>query len=112
VQVDAYSQEQDELHQFVDCMMIGPYGAADLHARFETAAGAGFDVPQYHRDMPGSRAFAAGQQTGGSPLRKQLMAAVEKKASEFATTSTKITAYETMQALRSTFHDQTNMRYV
>jgi len=39
LEVEAFSQEQDELHQFADCMMMGPYGAADMHARFATAAG-------------------------------------------------------------------------
>lgn len=112
VQVDAFSQEQDELHQFVDCIMMGPYGAADLHARFETATNADFVVPQYHRDAPGSRAFATGIQTGGSPLRRSVMAAVQTKASEYALQGVLTTAHETMQAVRSTFHDTANMRYV
>jgi len=112
VKVDAFSQEQDELHQFVDCMMLGPYGAADLHARFETAAGAGFAVPQYHRDTPGSRAFAKGVKTGGSPLRRSVMAAVKAKASEYALAGVRVTAHETMQAVRSNFHDTANLRCV
>jgi len=111
VQVDAFSQEQDELHQFVDCMMVGPYGAADMHARFETAADAGFVVPQYHRDAPGSRAFAAGIATGGSPLRRSVMAAVQATASAYALAGVRTTAHETMQAVRSTFHDTANLRY-
>jgi len=67
-------------------------------------------VPQYHRDAPGSRAFAAGVKTGGSPLRRAVLAAIQEKASEYALAGVQTTARETMQAVRSNFHDTANMR--
>jgi len=111
VKVDAFSSEQDELHQFVDCVLMGPYGTADLHARFDSAAG--FTVPQYHRGTPGSRAFAVDETgTGGSPLRRSVMAAVQARISEYATKSVKHETTVTLNTIRNMFRNTQNMRYV
>ena len=48
ISVKAWSVEGDELHQFVDCMILGPYAAADLHTSFKMTNGRQFPVEQYH----------------------------------------------------------------
>ena len=110
VRVDSYSVEQDELHQFVDCAVLGPYGAADLHAGFRTIGDAAFAVPQYHRGAPDSRAFEAGRATGGSELRRSAMAAVQAAASAFARNGVVENTLDVMRAVRGTFRDPDNLR--
>ena len=108
VRVKAYSVEQDELHQFVDCVMLGPYGAADLVTQFPTTLGPPASVPQYYRDSPGTRAFADGTATGGSALRKSVMSAVENHVETTALQAVKDETRFAMQTIRSIFHDKQN----
>ena len=108
--MDSFSSEQDELHQFVDCVIMGPYSAADLHASFKSATD--FAVPQYHRNAPESRAFVPGRPTGGSPLRRSVIAAVEERIGDDALKSVKERALVTTQSVRSMFHNKQNLWYV
>ena len=34
IEIRAWSVEGDEIHQLVDCVMLGPYSAADMHSTF------------------------------------------------------------------------------
>ena len=55
VAVKAWNVEGDELHQYVDCVMFGPYAVADLHTSFRTTNGRAFPVEQYHLHAADSR---------------------------------------------------------
>lgn len=79
------SLEGDELHQAVDCAVLGPYASADMLASVQTAAGGRVPVPQFHRGSPRSRAFQApGALAGqsGSPVRREVMQAAARHASQ------------------------------
>ena len=78
--VVAVTEEGDILHQFMDCLVIGPFASASLtldglHALgFELSdANERFNAPEYHRGSATSRAFSSNKQTGGSPARQQVM---------------------------------------
>jgi len=74
IQTEFWSLEGDSIHQVVDCVMLGPYAAADMlprHRKLET-----FETPQYHRGSAQSREIFYGLQTQGSPARKKIMAEV------------------------------------
>jgi len=58
LKTNMWSMEGDELHQFVDCILIGPYASADLFSSFDTSGGGGkFRVPRYHRGDERSRLY-------------------------------------------------------
>ena len=72
------SVEGDELHQSIDCMVLGPYATAEMIASMNTADGRRLSVPTYHRGLPHSRAFeSVGAVAGdsGSPVRRAIMKA-------------------------------------
>jgi hypothetical protein len=73
VRVESFSVEGDELHQLVDCVVMGPYSAADLSSNLHLDNVERVPVPQYHRGRPDSREFTSWGETGGSIARKSLM---------------------------------------
>jgi len=59
LKTNMWSMEGDELHQFVDCIVMGPYASADLFSSFDTSGGGvKFRVPQYHRGDERSRIYS------------------------------------------------------
>lgn len=74
VETEAIVNEGDSIHQYVDCVLLGPYAAADMHVTFlsETSAVSN-QSHQYHRGDPTSR-----RMLGGSPVRQKIMAGVSK----------------------------------
>jgi len=110
VAVKAWSVEGDELHQYVNCVMLGPYAAADLHASFRTTNGRAFPVEQYHRHAADSRDFADGLRTGGSPFRRWLMQSVQDAVSQEAQEAVVKQSQYVMSALRNYFADPASLR--
>ena len=76
VEVESFSTEGDELHQLIDCIVMGPYSAADLNTNMHSDSKLTAEVPQYHRGNPASREFSSWGETGGSSARKHLMRSV------------------------------------
>lgn len=68
-----WSFDGDFVHQLVDCVMLGPFAAADMMPAFRTATGREFPVPQYHRGNAGSRKIQFANKTSGSDIRQQIM---------------------------------------
>lgn len=68
-----WSFDGDFVHQLVDCVMLGPFAAADMMPAFRTATGRAFPVPQYHRGSAGSRQIQFANKTSGSDIRQQIM---------------------------------------
>lgn len=76
VRVESMSPDGDELHQLVDCVVMGPYSAADLSSNVHVENIAKVPVPQYHRGSANSREFTSTTTTGGSTARKDIMTTV------------------------------------
>ena len=68
-----WSFDGDFVHQLVDCVMLGPFAAADMMPAFRTTSGRVFQVPQYHRGNADSRQIQFANQTSGSDIRQQIM---------------------------------------
>jgi len=73
VRVESFSTEGDELHQLIDCVVLGPYSAADLNVNVHSDGALKAPVPQYHRGNAQSREFSSWGETGGSSARKSLI---------------------------------------
>ena len=82
--VNAFSVEGDQLHQLVDCVVLGPFAAAELHANVHSAAIRPLPVPTYHRGRSSSREFSSWGRTGGSDARKALIRDVLAHVDEHA----------------------------
>jgi len=110
ISVSSWSMEGDELHQFVDCVMMGPYAAANIHATFSMSNSEPFPVEQYHRHSPASRDFAPTMATGGSDFRRRIMAGVQQTVDAEAQEAVSQQARYAMDAVRSMFSDPGNLR--
>ena len=110
VAVKAWSVEGNELLQFVDCVMLGPYAAADLHTSFRTTNGRHFPVEQYHRGAADSRDFADGLRTDGSLFRRRLMQSVQDAVGREAQEAVIQQSQYAMSALRNYFADPASLR--
>lgn len=81
LRVEAWSVEGDELHQFVDCVVLGPFSAAALMPSVRLASGQS-PSPLYHRGSPHSRSFLSSGVTGGSSTRQKLMHRVVERVQD------------------------------
>jgi hypothetical protein len=76
INVDSFSTEGDVIHQLVDCVVLGPFSAAELNSNVHPPNMPTLPVPQYHRGSPLSRDFTSWGITGGSDVRKKLISQV------------------------------------
>lgn len=73
-EIQAWSVEGDEFHQMVDCVLMGPFSAADLMPTTRLPnANSRSSSPLYHRGDKASRKFSTNGGTGGSQARKSLI---------------------------------------
>jgi hypothetical protein len=105
LQVDSYLVEGDVLHQLVDCLIIGPYAAADM--RMEYFPNTLSSVMQYHRGDPTSREFL-----GGSALRKKIMQNVAQHVSASISDTTKQAALQKRNALISQWQNKDYLKCI
>ncbi len=75
VDTEFWALEGDALHQGVDCVVLGPYAAADMLPAHKTLRDS-FRTQQYHRGSPQSREILYGLRTQGSPARQRIMGEV------------------------------------
>ena len=109
LKIEYSSWEGDSLHQMVDCVILGPYAAADMQSSFRLPSGARLPVAQYHRGSATSRAFPATDETGGSEVRRGLMQrAFEHVQNEYQQNVAPI-IQETYQRIKIKFRDVRNM---
>lgn len=102
----AWSVEGDELHQLVDCVMMGPFAAADMKASFQMNNNQRLPVEQYYRSTPTSRAFEPGTATQGSPARKRVMESIIQHVSSETTAIVTGEANKLLAALKSKFRQR------
>jgi len=111
LRTNLWSMEGDELHQFLDCIVMGPYASADMHASFDLSGGGGrFEVPRYHRGSPGSRAFGSIElgQTQGSGPRRRIVTEVLEHVHSRTDDLTRTAAVNRVNLIRGMFSDPDN----
>ena len=101
--------EGDSLHQMVDCVVLGPYAAADMQASFRLPSGLRLPVAQYHRGSPASRAFPATQETGGSEVRRKLVQESFAIVQDAYESQLSTIVQETYQRIKQKFRNVQNM---
>ena len=107
-----WSLEGDEIHQLIDCVMIGPYASADLHSSFDISGGGGkFSVPRYHRGDPASRRFGSVGfgETVGSEARQKIVRAVLEHVHNRTDDLTRQAAINKVNVIQQMFLDKQNM---
>ena len=99
VEVGSFLVDGDVLHQLVDCIIIGPYAAADM--RMQIIPESLSSVMQYHRGSATSREFL-----GGSNVRQNIMQSVVEHVSATVTTTTVQKALEHRNSLISQWQNE------
>jgi len=110
IETKAWSFEADDLHQLIDCIVLGPYAAADLQSSFTLQDGHRLPVEQYHRGSPTSRQFYPGENlaTGGSQARQNIIGNASKYIEQEYTGTLKDTALNKVHVIRNIYRDITN----
>jgi hypothetical protein len=108
IDVEAFSVEGDELHQLIDCIVLGPYAAASLSASVHLENLPSLPVPLYHRGSALSRKFSSWGQTGGSPARKAFMHIVRRHVETQATETVATEVRDHMQDIAKIWLDKRN----
>lgn len=110
IQTKAWSFEADELHQLVDCVVLGPYAAADMQSTFTLQDNYRLRVEQYHRGNPTSRQFYPEDNlaTGGSQARRSIIGNATKYIENSYTGSMKDTALNKVHVIRNMYSDVRN----
>jgi hypothetical protein len=102
---EAFSVDGDELHQLVDCVVMGPYSSADLNSNVHLENTKPLPVPQYHRGDPHSRRFSS---SGGSQARTDLLKTVFDEVNERTEEFIASAANEHMRKLASVWLELSN----
>ena len=99
LKASAFSVEGDQMHQLVDCIVIGPYAAAAV------PPSAGPDTSMYYRSNPDSRLFESSDagHTGGSAFRKRVMTAVADEIAQDALPALVQAAKDNVERVRRIF---------
>lgn len=105
LKVQAFSVEGDQLHQLVDCVVIGPYAAAEIPIGYVSSNGARTVASMYHRGDADSRMFQSQGEggTGGSAPRKAIIAAAVAHIDKEALPVVAAAARNNIERLRAVF---------
>ena len=109
VQLTFKTWEGDSLHQFVDCVILGPYAAADLQSSFTMPNGKRLPVPQYYRNKPISREFSSHLTTSGSEARIQIMAEASRHVEDTMQNNISQHMKQQFYEIRAKYRDKQNM---
>ena len=108
IQTEFWSFEGDFIHQLVDCVILGPYAAADMLPSVTLPSGR-IAVPQYHRGRADSREMHYDLQTHGSPARVKLMKKVIALMSDTSDTRIQSKALQIIGKLRQLYTTKKNL---
>jgi hypothetical protein len=108
IETEFWSLEGDSLHQAVDCVMLGPYAAADMLPIHKTLQDT-FPTPQYHRGNPDSREISYGIRTQGSPARQKIMGAVIQHVSNSTDEKLRKLVLSVIETLRRAYTSRSNL---
>lgn len=109
LKIEYSAWEGDSLHQMVDCVVLGPYAAADMQTSFRLPSGLQMPVAQYHRGNVGSRSFPSTEETGGSEVRRKLLGAAFEVVKDAYETGLVDIVEQTYQRLKQKFRNLQNM---
>ena len=112
IRVEVFSSEGDELHQLLDCVVMGPYSSADLVPNLYFDNLEPLPVPQYHRGNPNSRQFQSTSDTAGSEARQALVRHATNFMSEKADNATVAAVGQHLQDLASLWLDKENYQCI
>jgi hypothetical protein len=108
IQTEFWAFEGDFIHQLVDCVILGPYAAADMLPTVTLPSGR-IAVPQYHRGRADSREIHYDLQTHGSPARVKLMQEVIALLSDTSDKRIQSKALQIIGRLRKLYTTKKNM---
>jgi hypothetical protein len=108
IQTEFWSFEGDFIHQLVDCVILGPYAAADMVPSLSLSSGR-ISVPQYNRGSASSREMQYDLRTQGSPSRKKLMKAVIDQLSDTSDRRIQTKALSIIQKLKEVYTVKSNL---
>jgi hypothetical protein len=108
IDTEFVSFEGDALHQVVDCVVLGPYAAADMLPRHKTLRDA-FPVPQYHRGNPKSREIMYDMRTQGSPARKRIVHEVVRHVSNKTSEKVQELVLDVIRTLQQAYTEPSNL---
>ena len=103
----SWSEEGDDIHQLVDCVVLGPYASADLQSTFEMADGRRLPVETYHRGDALSRAFfpEENKQTGWSEARREIIKSAQSFVEDIQKDGLQDTFSNTLHDIRYTYQN-------
>jgi hypothetical protein len=108
IEAEFVSLEGDSLHQTVDCVVLGPYAAADMLPAHKTLRDA-FRIPQYHRGSPRSREIRYDVRTQGSETRQSIMREVVQHATGTADAKLRDLVFGVIDALKQAYTQSSNL---
>ena len=108
IEAEFVALEGDILHQTVDCVVLGPYAAADMLPAHKTLADT-FRTPQYHRGSPQSREILYNARTEGSPTRKSIMREVVRKVAGTTDEKLRDIIIGVIDALKQAYTQRSNL---
>jgi len=108
IEAEFWALEGDSLHQAVDCVVLGPFAAADMLPMHKTLRDA-FQTPQYHRGDARSREIAYGLRTQGSPARKNIIREVVRQTSAAADEALRALVRGVVDSLRAAYTQPSNL---
>jgi hypothetical protein len=108
IEAEYVSLDGDAVHQTVDCVVLGPYAAADMLPSHKTLRDR-FRTPQFHRGSASSREISYGLRTQGSPTRKSIMEDVVKHVAGTADVRLRELLLGVVDALRRAYTQRSNL---
>ena len=110
LKIRSWSFEGDEIHQLIDCVVLGPYASADMQSTFEIPGGRRLPVQQYNRGDPTSRNFHPdpGYMTGGSPARRSIIRSAQEKVQSEYTSGLQEQFNGILSQIKTTYRDINN----
>jgi hypothetical protein len=108
IETEFWAFEGDFIHQLVDCVILGPYAAADMVPSVTVPSGR-ISVPQYHRGSAGSREIQYDMSTHGSESRRKVMQKVVGLISQTSKTRIQAKALEIIGKLKEVYSVMENL---
>ena len=108
IETQFWSLEGDSIHQAVDCVILGPYAAADMLPTHKTFANK-FSTKQYHRGNADTREIMYGLRTQGSAARQKIMQAVIQNVADKTDTTLRELVVNIIEALRTAYTTPQNL---
>jgi len=108
IEVEFVALEGDVVHQTVDCVVLGPYAAADMLPTHKTLKDS-FRTPQYHRGSPDSREIRYDLRTQGSTTRQSIISEVVRHVAGTTDTKVRELVLGVIETLKQAYTQRSNL---